>query len=217
MTGKRKRSEPRTYGRRSNNPHSVGKQAQLAREMFFPSTDKIDMSQQPTPPKNPPPVPPKPRSQKEATMAVVPSEENIQLVTSFAFCSREIAERYLKVRTSLSLLQDCEQRANYWYSVRSKITTSRKPLMPSSTAKTSPPSKRPLRLLHGTRDISRRTERAIKVTTATYVRWEQARLQPEATLQQARFARQPTRPKPMPISPARSRIVSTISRARRRV
>jgi len=64
--------------------------------MFFPPTDQIDMSQQP------PPVPPnKPRSQKEATMAVQASPANIELVVSVVACTPEVAERYLRVVPSL--------------------------------------------------------------------------------------------------------------------
>jgi len=85
MTGKRKR--PNTYGRRNSN-----KQSQPARSMFFPPTDQIDMSQQP------PPVPPKPKSQKEATMPVQASEENISTVAAFSGCTEETAARYLRVR-----------------------------------------------------------------------------------------------------------------------
>lgn len=91
MTGKRKRPQ-KTYGKRS----SHGKQSQRARDMFFPPTDQIDMSQQPT---QAPPVPPKPKSQKEATMPVQASEENISTVAAFSGCTPETAARYLKVRT----------------------------------------------------------------------------------------------------------------------
>lgn len=92
MTGKRKRSSnPQTYGRRNTNN---SKQWQRARSMFFPSTDQIDMSQQPTAP----PVPPKPRSQKEAMMPAQASEDTINTVVAFSGCTPEAAARYLRVK-----------------------------------------------------------------------------------------------------------------------
>lgn len=68
--------------------------------MFFPSNP--DLSQKP------PVIPARPpRSQKEATMAVEPSQENIDNVTAFCGMDRATAVRYLKVSGWIGW--DCEE------------------------------------------------------------------------------------------------------------
>lgn len=80
--GKRK---VQTYGKQAH------RRLRPARAMsFFPSN--YDTSQQPS---HPPPRPP--RSQKEATMASEPSDDNIANVSAFTGMDRGTAVRYLKV------------------------------------------------------------------------------------------------------------------------
>ncbi|KAK3676516.1 hypothetical protein LTR78_003792 [Recurvomyces mirabilis] len=84
---KRKSQKLVTYGRSK-------RLRQVAADMFAPSNEHTNWDQ------TPPTVPPRPpRSQKEATMAltnVLPAD--IQTVVEFTGCSRDDAERYLRVK-----------------------------------------------------------------------------------------------------------------------
>lgn len=84
--GKRKLQ---TYGRLPNIRSHLRPFRSPPDDMFFPSNP--DLSQ------DPPNVPPRPKSQKEATMASEPTQEQIDIVTAFTEATREQAVRYLKV------------------------------------------------------------------------------------------------------------------------
>lgn len=94
--GKRKREI--TYGR--HRPHVRFNSLPDDSMSWFPSTDKIDHSQ------NPPPLPAnKPTSQKAATMPADPSDDDIQSVQEFTGMPRSDAIRYLKVSCALAMFE----------------------------------------------------------------------------------------------------------------
>ena len=68
--------------------------------MFFPNSKEVDLEQ------NPPPQPPRPASQKAASMPAEPSEENVHMFLEFVpGTSRIDAVRFLKVRGVIYVLK----------------------------------------------------------------------------------------------------------------
>ncbi len=98
---KRKQADTITYGRRGrrrsqqHHPFTLSSSPSPSNDtvdMFFPDSDKVDTSQKPLPP-------PRPTSQKAASMPAEPEEEKIDmLMTVTGGMSRGDAIRYLKVR-----------------------------------------------------------------------------------------------------------------------
>jgi hypothetical protein len=90
----RKRKHQITYGKRQRGkPHHSPTLSSDGIEMFFPNRDQIDAEQKP------PPQPPRPISQKAASMPAEPEEDKVQTFLAIAQgMSRGEAVRYLKVR-----------------------------------------------------------------------------------------------------------------------
>lgn len=97
MTRKRKHKQQITYGKRQRGkPQHSPTLSSDGIEMFFPNSDSVDLEQKP------PPQPPRPISQKAATMPAEPSEEDVQTFMAIAEgVGRSDAVRYLKVRLTI--------------------------------------------------------------------------------------------------------------------